>query len=61
MKRSNRKKRTTSKDLNFDGSHQYNREIPHIMTHTYAVDKLNFRWKNNLWLGCGKTECKCKF
>lgn len=58
MKRE-RKPRTKSKDLNFDGAHQYGREIPHVMTHTYAVDKLTFRLKNKLCLGCGKKECKC--
>ena len=55
-----RKQRKKSKDLNFDGAHQYDREIPHIMTHTYAVDKLDFRLKNKLCLGCGKKECACK-
>lgn len=60
MKKKNRKPRTLSKDLNFDGAHQYGQEIPHIITHSYAVDKLTTRLKNNLCLGCGNNECKCK-
>jgi hypothetical protein len=52
-----RKPRTTSKPLNFDGAHQFGREI---MVETPATEKLYRRLKNGQCLGCGKEKCKCK-
>jgi hypothetical protein len=51
-----RKPRTKSYDIHFDGAHfngQPYRDTP-------ATDKLNHRYTNNLCLGCGQKECKCK-
>lgn len=60
MKRLKRKPRTKSKDLNFDGAHMYGQPIAHLPTHNYAIEKLLQRFKNNLCLGCGKSNCCCK-
>lgn len=52
-----RKPRTTGKDLDFDGAHQFGQPI---YSDSPAVKKLSKRLKEKLCLGCGKKPCKCK-
>ena len=52
-----RKPRTTGYNIYFDGAHINGRPILH---ESRAIDKIEYRYKNNLCLGCGKKECTCK-
>lgn len=52
-----RKPRTKSYDLGFDGAHINGNPITHDSP---AIEKLDFRFKNKLCIGCGKKECQCK-
>jgi hypothetical protein len=53
-----RKPRTTGYDIYCDGAHINGQPIH--CNESRAVDKIQYRYKNNLCLGCGKKECICK-
>jgi len=52
-----RKPRTTSKDMNFDGSHMFGQSIPN----TIAANKILHRhYRLKVCIGCGEKKCRCK-
>jgi hypothetical protein len=52
-----RKPRTKSVELDFDGAHQFGKPI---RGESPAIKKLDKRLRAGLCLGCGKKPCRCK-
>lgn len=53
-----RKPRTSGYDIYFDGAHINGQPIH--CNESIAIDKMQYRHKNKLCLGCGKKKCVCK-